>query len=288
MWCDSYFGKICVDMPNSLGKYYYFIRLMGRKASHVALECALQSHPNMVILGEEVAASKLTIFDITKQICDVVQARVEKDKNHVVILFLRALWRIFLSYMLCFRKSMASMAKLFLLRISLLSFHHGHLHSEFLAPFIRKHIETEKLLAQLVETEMRRRLVLGHVCYHIIAAGLNGYMATMTDLKNPVNKWRCGATPISSMMTVKRWSCGPLATQIGKPDVHMASVDLKEKAYDVLRQNSSSFLLEDVYRNPGLLQFEGPGVDSNPISLCVEDQDYMSRIRQKSHLFILV
>uniref|UniRef100_A0A804QCJ4 Uncharacterized protein n=1 Tax=Zea mays TaxID=4577 RepID=A0A804QCJ4_MAIZE len=75
---------------------------MGRKASHVALECALQSHPNMVILGEEVAASKLTIFDITKQICDVVQARVEKDKNHVVILFLRALWRIFLSYMLCF------------------------------------------------------------------------------------------------------------------------------------------------------------------------------------------
>jgi pyrophosphate--fructose-6-phosphate 1-phosphotransferase len=78
---------------------------MGRKASHVALECALQSHPNMVcffpylpvtcrnffclysfelvsyvqvILGEEVAASKLTIFDITKQICDAVQARAEK------------------------------------------------------------------------------------------------------------------------------------------------------------------------------------------------------------------
>jgi hypothetical protein len=91
-----------------LWQYYYFIRMMGRKASHVALECALQSHPNMVcifsfqpvpdvnpsfkiglhifepisyaqvILGEEVAASKLTIFDITKQICDAVQARAEK------------------------------------------------------------------------------------------------------------------------------------------------------------------------------------------------------------------
>jgi len=48
----------------------------------------------------------------------------------------------------------------------------------------------------------------------------------------------------------------------------------------VLRQNSSSFLLEDVYRNPGPLQFEGPGVDSNPISLCVEDQDYMGRIKK--------
>ena len=39
--------------------------------------------------------------------------------------------------------------------------------------------------------------VLGHVCYHILAAGLNGYMATLTNLKNPVNKWRCGAAPIA-------------------------------------------------------------------------------------------
>jgi pyrophosphate--fructose-6-phosphate 1-phosphotransferase len=122
--------------------------------------------------------------------------------------------------------------------------------------------------------------VLGHVCYHIIAAGLNGYMATVTNLKSPVNKWRCGAAPISSMMTVKRWSRGPSATQIGKPAVHMASVDLKGKAFELLRQSSSSFLLEDIYRNPGPLQFEGPGADSKPISLCVEDQDYMGRIKK--------
>ncbi|KAL8233125.1 hypothetical protein R6Q57_002903 [Mikania cordata] len=57
----------------SAEKYYYFIQLMGRKASHV-------------ILAEEAAASKLTIFDITKQICDAVQARAEQDKNHGVIL----------------------------------------------------------------------------------------------------------------------------------------------------------------------------------------------------------
>jgi pyrophosphate--fructose-6-phosphate 1-phosphotransferase len=38
--------------------------------------------------------------------------------------------------------------------------------------------------------------------------------------------------------------------------------------------------LEDVYRNPGPLQFEGPGADSKPISLCVEDQDYMGRIKK--------
>ncbi|CAN6205870.1 unnamed protein product, partial [Urochloa humidicola] len=71
--------------------------------------------------------------------------------------------------------------------------------------------------------------VLGHVCYHILATtGVNGYMATVTDLKSPVNKWKCGAAPITSMMTVKRWST---TCQIGKPVVHMASVDLKGKAY---------------------------------------------------------
>ncbi|KAI3809752.1 hypothetical protein L1987_19352 [Smallanthus sonchifolius] len=73
-------SNVCTDAL-SAEKYYYFIRLMGRKASHVAVECSLQSHPNMVILAEEVAASKLTIFDITKQICDAVQARAEQDDS---------------------------------------------------------------------------------------------------------------------------------------------------------------------------------------------------------------
>ena len=39
--------------------------------------------------------------------------------------------------------------------------------------------------------------VLGHICYHILAAGLNGYMATVSNLKSPVNKWKCGAAPIT-------------------------------------------------------------------------------------------
>lgn len=39
-------------------------------------------------------------------------------------------------------------------------------------------------------------------------------------------------------------------------------------------------MMEDIYRNPGPLQFEGPGADTKPISLCVEDRDYMGRIKQ--------
>lgn len=39
-------------------------------------------------------------------------------------------------------------------------------------------------------------------------------------------------------------------------------------------------MMEDIYRNPGPLQFEGSGADTKPISLCVEDQDYMGRIKK--------
>lgn len=48
----------------------------------------------------------------------------------------------------------------------------------------------------------------------------------------------------------------------------------------LLRQNASRFLLDDLYRNPGPLQFEGPGADAKAVSLCVEDQDYMGRIKK--------
>jgi hypothetical protein len=39
--------------------------------------------------------------------------------------------------------------------------------------------------------------VLGHICMQIIAAGLNGYMATVTNLKDSTNKWRCAAVPLA-------------------------------------------------------------------------------------------
>ncbi|XP_050908380.1 pyrophosphate--fructose 6-phosphate 1-phosphotransferase subunit alpha [Lathyrus oleraceus] len=58
-------NNVCTDAL-SAEKYYYFIRLMGRKASHVALERTLQSHPNMVILGKEVAQSNITLFEISR------------------------------------------------------------------------------------------------------------------------------------------------------------------------------------------------------------------------------
>ncbi|XP_022723719.1 pyrophosphate--fructose 6-phosphate 1-phosphotransferase subunit beta isoform X1 [Durio zibethinus] len=78
-------GNVMID-ARSTGKYYHFVRLMGRAASHITLECALQTHPNITIIGEEVAAKKLTLKNVTDYIVDVICKRAELDYNYGVIL----------------------------------------------------------------------------------------------------------------------------------------------------------------------------------------------------------
>ena len=69
---------------NSAKKYWHFIKVMGRSASHVALECALQCQPNICLIGEEVAAKKMTMAQIADYIADSVAARAEKGMNYGV------------------------------------------------------------------------------------------------------------------------------------------------------------------------------------------------------------
>lgn len=71
---------------NSARKYWHFIRLMGRSASHITLECALQCQPNICLVGEEVKAKNQSIEDITNYIADIVTKRSELGNNFGVIL----------------------------------------------------------------------------------------------------------------------------------------------------------------------------------------------------------
>lgn len=321
-------SNVCLDAI-SAGKYYYFVRLMGGKASHVALECALQSHPNMVILGEEVAFSKLTLKEITNKICDGVEARAEQGKYHGVLVIPEGL--------------IESIPEMYALIQEINNLHSSNVTEadipsqlspwaaalfKFLPSFIRRElilhqesdnsaqlsqIDTEQLLAHLVEAEMNKRTkegkykgrkfssvchffgsqargslpsnfdcnyayVLGHICVQIMAAGLNGYMATVTNLKDSTNKWRCAAVPLTAMMSVRRHLRGPGAVPIGRPVIHPSPIDLKAESYAVLREKASSFLLDDFYRTPGGIQFEGPGAGTKPITVTIEEQDYLGDI----------
>ena len=66
---------------NSAKKYWHFVKVMGRSASHVALECALETQPNICLIGEEVAAKKMSLAQIADYIADSVAKRAAKGWN---------------------------------------------------------------------------------------------------------------------------------------------------------------------------------------------------------------
>ncbi len=71
---------------NSARKYWHFIKLMGRSASHIALECALQVQPNACIISEEVEAKNQSLDDVVNYIADIVAKRAEVGNNFGTVL----------------------------------------------------------------------------------------------------------------------------------------------------------------------------------------------------------
>ncbi|MDR1809123.1 MAG: diphosphate--fructose-6-phosphate 1-phosphotransferase, partial [Prevotella sp.] len=71
---------------NSARKYWHFIKLMGRSASHIALECALQTQPNYCLVSEEVEAKSLSLEDIVNDIASVVAKRAAAGDNFGTVL----------------------------------------------------------------------------------------------------------------------------------------------------------------------------------------------------------
>ncbi|GAB4190994.1 MAG: diphosphate--fructose-6-phosphate 1-phosphotransferase [Simkaniaceae bacterium] len=86
--CKTYsemIGNIARDAI-SARKYYHFVKLMGRSASHIALECALQVRPNFTFISEEVKEKKQTLEDVVQSLVELIVKRAEQGKNYGVIL----------------------------------------------------------------------------------------------------------------------------------------------------------------------------------------------------------
>ena len=71
---------------NSAKKYWHFIKLMGRSASHIALECGLQTQPNICIISEEVEAKNMTLEQVVNDIADIVARRAAEGNNFGTVL----------------------------------------------------------------------------------------------------------------------------------------------------------------------------------------------------------
>ncbi|CAM9806155.1 unnamed protein product, partial [Phaeothamnion confervicola] len=78
-------GNTAIDAASCI-KYWYFMRLMGQDPSHIALETALQTNPNVVLLAEEVAAKRWSLIDIVREVADKVQERAAGGKDYGTVL----------------------------------------------------------------------------------------------------------------------------------------------------------------------------------------------------------
>jgi pyrophosphate--fructose-6-phosphate 1-phosphotransferase len=78
-------GNICRD-ANSARKYWHFIKLMGRSASHITLEVALATNPNLAIISEEVAEKKMKLSQVVDNIVKLIIARAQHGKDFGIIL----------------------------------------------------------------------------------------------------------------------------------------------------------------------------------------------------------
>ncbi|KAK1405457.1 Pyrophosphate--fructose 6-phosphate 1-phosphotransferase subunit beta [Heracleum sosnowskyi] len=296
-------GNVMVD-ARSTGKYYHFVRLMGRAASHITLECALQTHPNVTIIGEEVAAQNFTLKNVTGYITDIICKRAELGYNYGVVLipeglidFIPEVQQLIseLNEILAhdavdkegvWKKKLRSQScQLFELlpqdiqdQLLLERDPHGNVQ-------VSK-IETEKMLIQMIETELEKRrkdglynnnfigrphffgyegrcglpskfdsdycYALGYGAAALLQFGKTGLISSVGNLGAPVEKWTVGGTALTSLMDVERRQ-GQF-----KPVIKKAMVELEGAPFKKLASMRDEWALNNRYVSPGPIQFVGP------------------------------
>lgn len=247
-------GNIARDALSSR-KYYHFIRLMGRTASHIALECALATHPNLVLISEE----KKSLSVLTKEIATLVRERASQGKEYGVILVPEGLIESMPDINLDLSDEMAR-------QLGVERDAHGNLNVSA--------IETEKLLIQTVKKELGGKFsaishffgyegrcglptnfdanycyVLGMAAALLVARGYTSKMAFVGHLSHEVEKWTIGGVSLTALMHMEERKSKKI------PVIAKALVDLHGKAYRELQSQRPSWRLLDDYLCPGPIQF---------------------------------
>lgn len=273
-------GNIARDAI-SAKKYYYFVKLMGRTASHITLECAAQVHPNMAIISEEVKQEKKTLRSLIEEICELIRSRASLGLDYGLILIPEGLLEFIhdLSY-----SSLPTH-----LQTQFLEFRDPHGNLEV------SKIDTERFLIELVKIEIDKQKIegsfkgtfspqpifcgyegrscfpslfdakytyaLGHVASLLIHENLTGYMALVKDLTKNVENWQIGAVPLLSLMHMEMRQ-GQL-----RPVIKKAMVDLNGSLFQKFKEKRNEWKLKDDYQFKGPIQFYGPAELTDNLTL---------------------
>ncbi|KAL3841159.1 hypothetical protein ACJIZ3_025750 [Penstemon smallii] len=308
-------GNVMID-ARSTGKYYHFVRLMGRAASHITLECAFKTHPNITIIGEEVAANKYTLKNITDYITDLICKRAELGYNYGVILIPEGL----IDFIPEVQQLISELNEILahdvideggMWKKKLRS--QSHQLFEFLPQAIQEQlllerdphgnvqvakIETEKMLMEMVETELNSRrnqglyekqfrgqshffgyegrcglpsnfdsnycYALGYAAGALLDSGKTGLISSVGNLGAPVEKWTVGGTALTSLMDVERRH-GKF-----KPVIKKAMVELEGAPFKKFASLRDEWALKNRYISPGPVQFVGPTANDLSHTLMLE------------------
>lgn len=297
---------------NSSRKYWHFIKLMGRSASHITLECALQVQPNVCLISEEIEAKNQSLDDVVTEIANVVARRAEQGNNFGTVLIpegliefipaMKALITELNEFLLehqnefgLIRKSeqrnyvinklspknsavFASLPESVAMQLTLDRDPHGNVQVSM--------IETEKLLADMIETKLAQWKAegkyvgkfatqthffgyegrcaapsnydadycysLGYTASRLIAYGKTGYMSSVRNTTKAAKDWIAGGVPITMMMNMERRH-GEM-----KPVIQKALVDLKGRPFKNFVSKRAAWAIQTDYVYPGPIQYFGP------------------------------
>jgi pyrophosphate--fructose-6-phosphate 1-phosphotransferase len=301
--CKTYceiIGNIARDAA-SAKKYYYFVKLMGRSASHITLECALQCQPNLALIGEEVQSQSLE--KVVADIVSLIEERAKFGKEYGVILIpegiieflpdMKALIKE-LNFLVAsavtdnVREKLSDKSKTtfeilpeeFQKQLLLDRDPHGNVQ-------VSK-IETERLLISLVTKALNVKMsaqpifcgyegrsalpsnfdanycyALGRLAAVAIRRKRTGYIVSFKNLKACPSQWQAAVSPLISMLNAE------VRDGKSKLVIEKALVNLTDKAFIEFAKRRVSWRLDDCYCQVGPIQFFGPEelTDSVPLTL---------------------
>lgn len=279
----------------SAKKYTHFIKIMGRSASHLALETALNVHPNLTLISEEVAQKKQSLADVVDQITDLIIQRSNKNKNYGIILIPEGLIESMHDVLDLLNKLCKQLKAGEVGDLSTLNFEEKTLYDllpqEFKKQLVQdldphgniqvSLIETERLLVAMVKESLKHRDFKGKfspICHFFGYEGRACY-PTYFDM---IYSYHLGAVAllmahrqlsgyIASITNLKanpdQWilQAIPLSSMIHtelrqgveKPVIQKNLVDLNGQRFKDFSKNKQLWALEDAYQFNGPSQYFG-------------------------------
>ncbi len=298
--CKTYsemIGNIARD-AKSAKKYYHFIKLMGRSASHITLECAFATQPNLAIMGEE----GKSLDHIVLEMADLICKRKEAGKEYGIILIPEGIiefipeMKVLIQELGQSPEHLKTKSKILFAKLP------EKIQAELLAErdphgnVALSQIETEFLLIELVKKELSQRSAYkgkfspiahffgyeGRACYpsnfdanYCAALGAlaalavrdeaTGVICAIRNLAQGVEKWECALVPIVHLMHMEE------RKGVQKQVIQKALVNLEGPVFARFSKLRKSWELDDAYCFPGPMQFWGETevIDSVPQTLCL-------------------